>query len=236
MAILNKLKIKFDLRYAVTEIILIAIAILLALAIDQWWQNRADRLTEVEYLTRLEVEFNRNVQMLDFWISRMEEKRRFVDTLKEGDSDSLLDQEAAELWGSFNVSSLPCFPPLRALNYTELVSTGQLGLLRDESIRSGLVDFDAQFEAALVAANRQSPLKYNTIFLNRFSPNAAYNAAVLGKFQGAEIVAGLMAMREDPEFHQAATAEANYAIACIESLKQFRTKAEELHRLLQSAD
>jgi hypothetical protein len=234
--ILNKLNIKFDLRYAVTEIVLIAIAILLALAIDQWWQSRADRLAEIEYLTRLEQEFGQNVQMLDFWISRMEEKRRFVDTLKAGDTNLLLDQEAAELWQSFNVSSLPCFPPLQALSFKELVSTGQLSLLRDVAIRRGLVDFDGQLEAASDAANRMAPLEYNAILFNRFSPDVAYNAGVLGEFQADNIVAGLVAMRDDPSFHQAATAEANYAIACIESLKQFRTKAGELHRQLQLHD
>lgn len=235
MAILNKLKIEVDLRYAVTEIVLIAIAILLALAIDQWWKNRAERIAEIEYLTRLEAEFSQNVRIIEFWISRMEEKRKFVETLKEGDLDSLFDQDTAKLWEAFNVSSLPCFPPLQASTFTELTSTGQLGLLRDLEIRRDLADFDARLKAASAAANRSAPLEYNAIVFNRFSSDAAYSAAILGEFQAGEIAAGLMAMREDADFHNAANAEANYAIACIESLNQFRTEAEEIHRQLGPA-
>jgi len=236
VAILNRLRTKFDLRYAVTEIILISIAILLALAIDQWWQNKADRRAELEYLIRLEVEFGQNRQMIEFWISKMEEKRRFVLTLKEGEIDTLLDQDASSLWQAFNVSSLPCFPPLRAASYTELLSTGQLGLLRDDAIRRALVNYYATFEAASEGASRNAPLAYNAIIFKRFSPDAAYSAAVLGDAERADIAAGLTAMRNDPDLSQAATAEANYAISCIESLEQMRARAEELHSLLRRAE
>lgn len=236
MAILNKLKNKFDLRYAITEIILISIAILLALAIDQWWQARADRRAEVDYLSRLEGEFGQNVRTLGSWISRMEEKRSFVEALKEGELDSLLDQNAQDLWHSFNVSSLPCFPPLQTAAYTELLSTGQLGLLRHVAIRRGLVDYFTRFEAASEGASRHAPIAYNAIIFSQFSPDAAYNAAVLREAQVTDIATGLMAVRNDPGFSQAATAEANYAIACIESLRGFRAGAEELHSLLQRVD
>lgn len=57
---------KFDYRYAVTEVLLITLGILLALGIDQWRDSRADRAMEADYLSRFQQDLAVDLDSLEF--------------------------------------------------------------------------------------------------------------------------------------------------------------------------
>jgi hypothetical protein len=54
------------LKYAIGEIILVVIGILIALSINNWNENRKQRLIEIETLTQLKKDFLKNVNDLKF--------------------------------------------------------------------------------------------------------------------------------------------------------------------------
>lgn len=53
------------LKYAIGEIILVVIGILIALSINNWNENKKERTQEQELLTQLESEFQSNLEQLD---------------------------------------------------------------------------------------------------------------------------------------------------------------------------
>ena len=59
-------KFTFDYRYAVTEVMLITLGILLALGIDQWRDSEADRAMEADYLARFQQDLATDLKSIDF--------------------------------------------------------------------------------------------------------------------------------------------------------------------------
>jgi hypothetical protein len=220
---------KFDYRYAVTEVLLITLGILLALGIDQWRDSKADRAMEADYLSRFQQDLAADLDSLEFWIDVMESKRGFIASLMVEDFDTLLeDQEPEEFWESFNRSSLPGMPPLSTATYDEMLSTGNLGLIRNTTIRNTLNHHYSNNEARQVGMREFAPSGYNTLFLSRFPHNVSYDAAINKQFDRARIANGLREMIQDPAFLAAANSEINFAIASIETLMQLRVSTQRI--------
>jgi hypothetical protein len=222
-----RVKFKLDYKYAVAEVLLITVGILLALGIDQWRDSEADRAMEADYVSRFQQDLAADLNSLEFWIGVMESKRSFIASLIAGDFDAPLEeQEPEEFWESFNRSSLPGLPPLSTATYDEILSSGNFGLIRNTNIRNVLNRHYSNNRARVVGMRDFAPSGYNTLFLSRFPHDVAYDAAIQKQFDRAKIVHGLQEMIRDPAFSAAANAEINFAIAGIETLVQLRVSTQ----------
>ena len=65
---MDKNKTRKYFKYAVGEIILVVIGILIALAINNWNENRKLNNREIIYLNNLKNDINTQIQMLDVYI------------------------------------------------------------------------------------------------------------------------------------------------------------------------
>jgi len=74
----NRLRVNW--RQAIAEVSLIMVGILGALAVDSWWDERAERVAEVEYLQSLKADFEANREGLN---ASIETQRRRIDIGKE---------------------------------------------------------------------------------------------------------------------------------------------------------
>jgi hypothetical protein len=221
------MKFRLDYKYAVAEVLLITVGILLALGIDQWRDSEADKAMEADYLSRFQQDLAADLNSLEFWIGVMESKRSFIASLMAGDFDRLLEeQEPEEFWESFNRSSLPGMPPLSTATYDEILSSGNFGLIRNTTIRNVLNRHYSNNRATAVGMRDIAPSGYNTVFLRRFPHDVSYDSAIQKQFDRAMIAHGLQQMVSDPAFSAAANAEINFAIASIESLMQLRVSTQ----------
>ncbi|MBT8290298.1 MAG: hypothetical protein KJO93_05645 [Muriicola sp.] len=134
------------LKYAIGEILLVVIGILLALQINSWNQERLNRIEENEMLLKLHKEFKANKQVL------INVKTVGKRTMNAGVVlMSLIGTPRNELQ-KHNLDSLlfETFPSnelafaSNALN--NIVQNGRLNLLRDESITSLLYEWNALAE------------------------------------------------------------------------------------------
>ena len=89
-----------DLRYAVAEVILVVVGILIALAVDSWWSKRSELIRTEELLTALEFEWSSELERLD---ARIDEYKYSKDGMigiinaHVDDQSSLTDEEAIRL-------------------------------------------------------------------------------------------------------------------------------------------
>ena len=117
----------------------IVVSILLAFAIDAWWQERSDRAREQTAIRRLIVEYEANLQRLD------EDKGDHQDVLTA--TNQLLDligPEPAEVEDPDAMAQLlidcltnPVLEP-RLGTTNSLIASGEIRLLQDEEIQSAL--------------------------------------------------------------------------------------------------
>ena len=137
---MSRLKSLFSLR-PVAEIGLIIVGVLLALAVDAWWDEMQDAALEAQVMRSLLSELAIVSKTTSTLIERnslmIEQARRIAEDPGALDSDVQLDL-------GILFASVPY--DLRLRTYDELNSSGRFHILSDRELRLLLVDFDAKAE------------------------------------------------------------------------------------------
>jgi hypothetical protein len=135
-------------KYAIGEIILVVIGILIALQINNWNEDRKSVIQEALYLKRLLVEISEDITTFNAEIIRItkgvETIKTFSDALKKsGSYDSLLVQTANAYFQTGSI--YPNFSSSTS-TFDDLSSTGNLKVIRNINLRDSLVKLYAKHE------------------------------------------------------------------------------------------
>ncbi len=117
--------------YAIGEIILVVIGILIALQINTWNEGRKDRLKEQVILLQLKDEYQANLQQLN---GKMQLRKRIVTsglTLLNFMSAPEEVQRDSAIYHLSNIIYDPTFDPIE----NDLISSGNIRLIRNEKLR-----------------------------------------------------------------------------------------------------
>lgn len=183
-----------EMRWAqvVLELALLVVGILIALAVDGWMDDRRDAHAERQYLALLVRDLDRDLAVLDEYFDF--EERQLEDgilayrALREGVAPE--DREAV-------ATALTRLTARRTLRfnrstYTDLLSTGNLRLIRNPKLRDRIVDVFESSDRVLVIRDRN-----NEVFVDQM-----YTQFMLDS--------GLVAPRPDHNLPQMATAMAGF--------------------------
>lgn len=150
------------LLYAIGEILLLVIGILIALQVNNWNQLQKNLKKEQFYLKELQMEFQKDSSILDRYIDltryKSEDGRR-VEAYLKGDSvgkDSLLSY----LFFNGRVLIFNSFTP----TYDEIISTGQQDILRSDKLKVLIKNYKSflrDIEAFLLAEGKAIKEAYN---------------------------------------------------------------------------
>ena len=131
--------LKRYLIYAVGEILLIVIGILLALQMNAWNTNRIDRITEREYLNRLTNELKSDIEyyegLRDEFLEKEKRLKRIVKVWQSNNrvlADSL--QYINDFYRAGDIDPWYNEP----VTWNQLIQTGELKLLRDAKVVNAL--------------------------------------------------------------------------------------------------
>tara|TARA_R110000868_G_scaffold259361_14_gene517513 strand:- start:11000 stop:11749 length:750 start_codon:yes stop_codon:yes gene_type:complete len=132
-------KVRSYIFYAIGEIALVMIGILLALQVNNWNENRKESQREVAYLERLSENLNGNLRELDLNIkfySKVFDYGQQALAYSEGEKPEVSNWEV--LVALFHSSQIwPIIP--NPSTYEELKSAGELSLIRSVDLRNDLV-------------------------------------------------------------------------------------------------
>jgi len=140
-SLLSENKFNKYLLYAIGEIILVVIGILIALQINNWNEFNKDRITEREYLESLEGELKRNLEVAENQINHNTLQLRngqFI--LKNIIGDTILQNSKPLALATLQVYYL--YP----INFThdvwdELIATGNIGLVQNKNLKEKIAKF-----------------------------------------------------------------------------------------------
>ncbi|MGA7276095.1 MAG: hypothetical protein WBX14_14710 [Candidatus Udaeobacter sp.] len=139
----------FDWPHALVELATVIVGILIALAINNWAQARHNAALEAGYLDRLLSDSTENATMLQERINlhtqRAATLAHLTNWLTNGTQPPANDEVSSVLCLWFMQPALR----LRRETYAELVSTGNLSLLRDVPLRAMLEQAETRREEAL---------------------------------------------------------------------------------------
>lgn len=163
--LLNEGKLRKYLIYAIGEILLVMIGILLALQINIWNQNYTNRKEETKALINIQSDLDAQIQELNRFINYEESvlgnANSILSHFQENDGfinlDTLYDK----------INSLGSRLTIKPFNntFSELNSSGTLDLIRSDSIRLKLIEYYQNFERETVAIDRNNT-SLNTEIIN----------------------------------------------------------------------
>jgi hypothetical protein len=187
------------------EFAVIVAGVLIALAVDSWWERQQERNREEEYLRQLLNDFQKSEQRLRGTIE--------AETKRVGAVNSVIGRALRGPLPQADSLELPTgydyFEPLTG-TLTALVQGGDLRLLRSDSIRFALIAFSSLIEETKTILRHTETLIWNStervvIGRARHSQSAARRAANAGRGWGQVDVAGAL---NDPEIISALQVQA----------------------------
>jgi hypothetical protein len=148
------------LKYAIGEVVLVVIGILIALSINNWNESRIDRISEQAILRQLKSEFNSNLKQLDEKIGiRSYIMNSAIQLLANIDNPSIRNIDSIEMHLA-KTTPYTTFDPI--LN--DLATSGNLRLIKNDSLRALLSVWTS--EIVQVTEGEQTWAKYrNEIYI-----------------------------------------------------------------------
>jgi len=132
------------LLYAIGEIILVVIGILIALSINNWNEGRKERIVEQNYLRRLLIDLESDFKILTFSkglsqarINQIQMLNNVSEYSKQGDKNS------EQIVISIEKVTWRSYLPLSKIVYNELLNSGKMSLIQSEKLRNVLSNYYA---------------------------------------------------------------------------------------------
>lgn len=178
--LLTENKFSKYLIYAIGEIILVVIGILIALQINNANEARKLRQVEYSYLERMVVDLKENkelwTQRYDSEVERAEAAREILRFSFSKNQDTI-----ARVLRNWNIVASWTDLVINQVTFNEMVSSGNLDLIKNDSIKLKLLDLDKQYqiikgrwkwqkEYVLAVMGRQSMEKLNMRYLSALNP------------------------------------------------------------------
>ncbi len=123
------------------EMLVVILGILIAFQIDRWAEDRRDREQEHNYLVRLNEDLQFEIDSMDEAIQYTESRIAAVLLLEEAIANpAIITERLGAIPVAMETATWRSFPQISAFVYTELQSTGNLALVRSDSLRRELAN------------------------------------------------------------------------------------------------
>jgi hypothetical protein len=126
------------IKYAIGEIILVMIGILLALQVNNWNNNRELKKEELKVLKSLHQEFNENLNNFDIAYKFHLNRKKAIETIM----DSNLTELSLDSLKSLNrkVNNNLTFDPFQGI-YNSVINSGKIELISNDSLKLKIARF-----------------------------------------------------------------------------------------------
>ncbi len=173
------------LKYAIGEIVLVMIGILLALQVNNWNENRKERTQETLLLKQLLTDFNSNLEQLDQKISfRKDFMNSSKQLFKYIDNPNIRDKDSIE---THIAKTMPyaTFDPI----INDLASSGELNIIKNTKLKHALTRQSSEINDVIedeVVWKKYRNEQYFPFLIQNYQlrtiRNNAYKANILGLY------------------------------------------------------
>ena len=227
---MNRFKINW--QQTATEFVVIVVGVLAALTVDQWMSERDDRKTEAEYIIRLHIDVEADIENFYGFEQILETKARFLQSLLDDTIDSVFADDTRGLMEAKVYSSFRALPDSVSTTFDELQSTGRLALIQDLAQRGALSKYYSGFEH--ISAILSEPIGNYRRLVEETVPADITREWRLSKSisKPDEFRQSLKLLQTNPDARAALNSEIVYATTMQYYLSSYRDQAENLRRLL----
>jgi len=139
-------------RYAIGEIVLVVIGILIALSINHWNEKRKERNRELIYLNNIKEDIKLNIASLEVFIVTRGETVNSVSIILEGfNGKQKIDYNT---FNFHNLNILEWYPFVQHSNtLEELMNSGNFTIISNKTIKNELQNMQKKYEEILFIEN-----------------------------------------------------------------------------------
>lgn len=132
--------------YAIGEIVLVVIGILIALSINNWNQERLESIKENTYLSNLESDLQQQLEYIDIQLEHENNystvSQQLLERFKQEETLTIDTASSKQLMILTERKTFTKADP----TYQDLISTGNIGLIKDEMLRNELLAYYLELE------------------------------------------------------------------------------------------
>jgi hypothetical protein len=217
-------------KYAIGEIVLVVIGILIALQINNWNENKKNTEKENKYLSNLSKEIiNDSLSLERSWFKNRQKKIECLELARNyvmgnySPMDTLLFINNVGFGG---INSRASFTG-STRTYSELVSTGNLSLISNDSIRELIVQYYATKDFL-----EEYLRNIRSDYANYVNGIKVYNSKYPDRINTIEIPRILNKLKAD-KFHSLINQELTYTFSIDRPLSESKKEAHELHEKIE---
>lgn len=139
------------------DFFIVVAGVFVGMQAQAWNESRHDRVQERMYIERLTRDFTaieeRTTFASDKWQAVVDASRRLLSDVDEFNATGRNTRAQGEILSDLNQIQGTRIPAPRAATFVELLSTGEIRVLRDDTLRDALLAYDTQTQYALIAYN-----------------------------------------------------------------------------------
>lgn len=140
--LMSENKIGKYLKYAIGEIILVVIGILIALSINNWNENVKNRRLEISYLIRILNDVDNDIIQFERAKKTAQQRNDRVLFLQHAIKDADLVQKSPDYFvSSIVIAGYTLKPSISNHSFEELKSSGRLALIQNEALRISITKY-----------------------------------------------------------------------------------------------
>lgn len=132
-------------KYAIGEIILVVIGILIALQINNSNNKSIEKSREIKYLTNIKIDLNKDIKGLDYNIEFREKKSRGTQKIIDQINGMPIEDLTETTYNVLNTLNQERFQPSN-VTYNDLVSSGNMNLISNDSIKLYLFELSLLYQ------------------------------------------------------------------------------------------
>ncbi len=139
------------------DFVIVVLGVFVGLQVQSWNESQQDRVRERMYIERLTRDFEAIEDRTEFandkWLAVIEASRRLLADIDALTATGRPARTQQEILADLNQIQGTRIPAPRAATFVELLSTGEIRVLRDDALRDALLAYDTQAHFSLVAYN-----------------------------------------------------------------------------------
>ncbi len=149
-------KIRYDLmeknktgkyfKYAIGEIVLVVLGILIALQINNWNENRLESQEEKKYLDALKNEITANINILDQLAKSKQVSLDGVNYIMDHMENNPTSEQIDSIYSALGTTMNLTYTILNTNIYNEMESSGKLQIIRNENLKQQIIYFYSQLQ------------------------------------------------------------------------------------------
>ncbi|MFC4720937.1 DUF6090 family protein [Geojedonia litorea] len=159
------------LKYAIGEIVLVVIGILIALQVNTWNENRKINEQELQLLESLQKEFTYNINELDRSINKAQIIQKRCETILKNTGNhemklSKIESDSLINWGLTNIIT---YDPSNGI-LSDIINSGKIQIIKNEKLKNYLSNWNGILndvkEDEIWAVNERNNIIYPFLYKN----------------------------------------------------------------------